>query len=553
MMINSPYTRAHLVWLEGAGATSLNQIGGYANLIGAPTWSTDAPFADAGSIVLDGATQYVTIPSILACGPREFTVALRYNPTLSLPDVSDRRIWSITGRDDPEETLDVLWRGTSDAGGYLWVRCMQGGVLVADVVITTLEAPPGLWTSVVVTAGVAGLYVYHNGVKVGGRSDFPWPAFKGGIDHDFTLGNLSSSPLSFLPASVGEFIVEHRIWTDQEVLQWHAENTRYSTEHGKWLKNCWNPTLVPQTKLEQGSLQEPNLLYENGIYKLWYTQGFDKEAIAYAISDDGLTWTKYAFNPVLGHGRGGEPYDAARGYVVKVADTYYLFYNSSPNPPATGDEKLATSSDGIHWTSEGVILRTTDWPWGGQFGNVSVWVEGNTWYMLFEALYHGSGVWEMGAATSQDGRNWNLLSHTPLRSMQIADQRSYGGPMVVKRDGRYHCWYHATPKSSLKSSFIPTAIYRATSLDLLNWEVYSTIPVLSLTQQYEIDQIADPTFLEVNGRCLMMFDGMNNSPPGAGSLGLATFNGCLDELLRDGSVFVRRSPPTAALELLLLR
>lgn len=558
VMINSPYTIAHMVWLEGAGTTSLDQIGGYtADLVGSPAWSTDAPFSDAGSILLDGSTQCIAVPGILAGGQREFTVALRYKPSRLLPEALDRPVWSITGRDAPQEdTLDVLWRQTSDQGGYLWVRGMQAGVPIApDVKITNLQLLPDLWSSLVITTGLAGLYVYHNGIKVGGRKDFPWPAFAGGNQHDFTMGGFSIRPSTFLPAAVSEMLLEGRMWTDREALAWHRENVRYLTEHGKWVKMPWNPALAPTQAWEtilpdDFSLQEPNLLYENGTYKLWYTGGYNKESIGYATSPDGLVWSKCPINPVLGNGNGGEPATAARGYVVKVVDTYYLFYNS------TGDEKLATSSDGIHWTSHGVIIRTTDWPWRGEFGNVCVWVEGAIWYMIFEAFYTGSQTWEMGAATSADGRNWNLLSPNPLRSMQIGTG-CYGGAMVIKSAGVYHCWYQAAAQSRTgDSTFLPTAIYRATSHDLVNWQVYSQIPVLSLTQEYEVDQVADPTIAEINGRCVMLWDGMDNfskKSPQKGALGLATFNGPLTALLKDKVVRGRRRLPVSALEQLLLQ
>jgi hypothetical protein len=549
-MQNSPYTLAHIVWLEGIGTTSLDQIGGYtANLVGAPAWSTNGPFTDAHSVVLNGTSQFITVPGLLANGQREFTVAVRYKPGVLLPDGSDRRLWSITTHNAPdEETLDVLWRRNTDNGGYLWVRGIQGGVLSGNVSLAGLKAPPGLWASVVITAGLAGLYVHHNGVKVGGRNDFPWPAIKSGTDHDFTIGGLSSIATGFLSAAVGEVLVEGRMWTDKEAVLWHAENIRYSVEQGKWLKNPWNPVLTPTQPLDQGSLQEPNLLYENGIYKLWYTGGFSKEQINYATSPNGLTWAKCPINPVLGGGNGGESGDAARGFVVKVADIYYLYYNSNP----WGDERLATSSDGIRWRSQGVIIPTSALTWNGGFGNSCVWVEGKTWYMIFECYHKVSNLWEMGLATSTDGRAWSLYPN-PLRSMQIGDG-TYGGPMVIKHNGLYHCWYHAAAKYRLgDNGFLPTAVYRATSSDRVNWQVYSTIPVLSLTQQYEVDQVADPTIAEINGRCIMLVDQMNNSSPGVGRLGLAAFEGALDLLLTDNAVPGRGLPPIAALDLLLLR
>jgi hypothetical protein len=571
-MINSSFTLAHLVWLEGAGETSLDQVGGLtAFLIGGPSWSRDAPFEDAGSTVLDGASQFITVPGpvlrfsvdgapaprpgLLANGPREFTVALRYKPDVPLPDSSDRHLWSITTSESPEQTLSVRWRQQSDGGGFLWIQGIgktekgppKGSEIITEVVARGLHAAPGAWASVVVAAGVAGLYVYHNGVNVAGETDFLWPAIAPGLAHAFTIGAFSSSAFSStrtgcFPGSVGEVLVEGRMWTDEEVAEWHRLNGRQIPEHGKWLKNPYNPVLWPPPEsdvvnpaelweddllrdvdLGGVALQEPNLLYEDGLYKLWYTGGWRHQRIGYATSVDGVTWAKCPINPVLGGGSGGEPDDTVgRGFVLKVEGIYHLYYNNF-----FGDERLATSSDGIHWASQGPVieLATLGAQLGiGGCGNVSVWVEGKKWYMLLEAGINN--IWEMWPLSSADGRTWEPMSTNPLRSMQIAQGGSYGGPMVIKRGGRYYCWYHATPGTST----LPTAIYRASSTDLLDWNVYSSIPVISLTQGWEGDQIADPTIVEADGRCIMMVDQVNNGTKRA-ALGLIAFDGPLDAFL----------------------
>ena len=76
----------------------------------------------------------------------------------------------------------------------------------------------------------------------------------------------------------------------------------------------------------------PTVLWddEEGIYKLWYSGGgwFEPDAIGYATSADGMTWTRPRSEPVFTAEAANlwERERVAGAHVLKTGGWYYLFY-----------------------------------------------------------------------------------------------------------------------------------------------------------------------------------------------------------------------------------
>ena len=140
-------------------------------------------------------------------------------------------------------------------------------------------------------------------------------------------------------------------------------------------KYSGNPILSASLSWEASSVQFPVVLYDlfetdsSKRWKMWYGAGISsiqgQGGIGYAYSSDGLSWTKYAGNPVLTPG-GGAWESAAQlpGAVVRLGNTYYLFYNGSSG--TGGSEQwgagLATFTDptGTYTKSAGNPLLSGD-------------------------------------------------------------------------------------------------------------------------------------------------------------------------------------------------
>jgi hypothetical protein len=258
---------------------------------------------------------------------------------------------------------------------------------------------------------------------------------------------------------------------------------------GTWAKYGGNPILSPMTDdtWEITNNSEPSMIYEDGLWKMWYTGGLVRCSVGYATSNDGLVWEKYENNPVLGQGRGSTA-NACHSSVFKHSGVYYAYFSA---PDGAGKSiHRATSLDGLAWetTSQPVLGAGT---WDVWNSNTFVWVEDGTWFMLYDSRV-GDGVpWQMGLAKSADGIVWDKHPE-PLTDLQM-NGGTYGAPFVRKENGLYSLWYCATNFPGV----LPTDIYHSTSTDLLHWS--ETMLVLQRSVYYESDQVCDPFIVTVDG------------------------------------------------------
>ncbi len=153
--------------------------------------------------------------------------------------------------------------------------------------------------------------------------------------------------------------------------------TASSFDGVSWLKYADENGAIPVVDVGDPSHQDntwvggPSVIIDNDApvnerYKMWYygadTRDFHGQGTFYATSPDGILWTKYtdssgAAVPVLEPGPSGS-YDedrAAVGTVIKEGSIYKMWYSG-----IDGSNKArtlyATSSDGISWTKQGVVL-----------------------------------------------------------------------------------------------------------------------------------------------------------------------------------------------------
>lgn len=94
----------------------------------------------------------------------------------------------------------------------------------------------------------------------------------------------------------------------------------------------------------------PNVLYVGNTYKMWYSSA---NSIQYATSTDGINWTIHPESPALTRGDDGswESISVLDPSVSFDGTTYHMWYTGNSNALTTGlSIGYASSTDGINWT-----------------------------------------------------------------------------------------------------------------------------------------------------------------------------------------------------------
>jgi hypothetical protein len=153
--------------------------------------------------------------------------------------------------------------------------------------------------------------------------------------------------------------------------------TRYTT----------NPVVALGTgsDLDRGRILEPSVLIDGATWKMWYCGSTNNSANTnlgwhtfYATSSDGLTWTKQGL--VLSN--------TWEADVIKIAGSNLFYMVAETN---TGyNIRFYTSSDGVSWADQGVIINNSDATWitADAPREPSLYWENGTFYCYF-AGYDG--------------------------------------------------------------------------------------------------------------------------------------------------------------------
>jgi predicted GH43/DUF377 family glycosyl hydrolase len=159
--------------------------------------------------------------------------------------------------------------------------------------------------------------------------------------------------------------------------------------------------------------------YDDGTYHLFYIgltatgyEGGTKSLCHATASDPQGSWTRQG--QVVAPSGGTDWYDTAIWHpsIIKVADTYYLFFNATGTVSATETERIgyasATSLNGTWTVNSTSVLNPSgtgsDWD-GSIVGDPSVYRIGDIFYMA----YYGKGT----AGVGRNGLAWATLDDFP--------------------------------------------------------------------------------------------------------------------------------------------
>jgi predicted GH43/DUF377 family glycosyl hydrolase len=259
----------------------------------------------------------------------------------------------------------------------------------------------------------------------------------------------------------------YKMWYDGADFDDNIQVGLALSKDGKsWRKAAQNPVLDGEPSgWDAFGEHAPFVLKDGNLYKMWY-EGSDGNVrqLGYATSRDGINWRKNPGNPVLQ--AGPDAYDqfvAGHGTVLYEDGLYKLWYHAIGDLDGIGDLDAsiayATSPDGIHWTKHGPVLVGAPESWDtGLWGPSVLKVNGRywMWYSAGGPIYPIS----IGVATSRDGLAWKRVGNRPV----ITDPEfihNFGDPHVIYDRGLFKMWFGDFSSDR--------AIYYAESENGLDW------------------------------------------------------------------------------------
>lgn len=248
---------------------------------------------------------------------------------------------------------------------------------------------------------------------------------------------------------------------------------------------------------DSGFVFAGSVIYKDGLYHMFYTGGENfvvmskPRAIGYATSKDGLTWTKYANNPILRMDPAISTEGVPHAVPIVDGDMWALYFNnrvepnesqfilrataSSPTGPWTIDKQPALQVGGVRdWDRVleiNTVLRTPD-----QY-----------------VLYYTPKAVGIGMATSPDGISWTKHNDPTTTKPPFANSdpvftagttgawdSSFVMPTVLYTDRGWEMFYDGSSDGGNTWN-----LGYATSPDGITWNRFGDKPVMTSPSEYK--------------------------------------------------------------------
>jgi predicted GH43/DUF377 family glycosyl hydrolase len=233
-------------------------------------------------------------------------------------------------------------------------------------------------------------------------------------------------------------------------------------------------------------------------------------ASALIVTND---WIRYENNPVIeGTPNEWDGTGVRNPCVLKIDDTYLMYYMSSEMKDGENHIGLATSSDGMTWTKEAsnpVLRRGTGWESFRISSPMVIFDDG-----VYKMWYTGTTIsfyYSIGYATSTDGITWTKYSSDPVFAHGTTGEwndRAVSSPYVLKEDGIYKMWYTGRNYATNQHR-----IGYATSTDGINWVDHPSSPIIDIGEPGSYDDLAvsNPTIIVADGKYHMWYQAVTTT------------------------------------------
>ena len=209
--------------------------------------------------------------------------------------------------------------------------------------------------------------------------------------------------------------------------------------------------------------------------------------------------------PVLSRGAPGEfdAHDALNPAIVNRDGQYYNLYSGYDGK--TWRTGLATSSDGLHWRKQGVVLTPDRATWEGGYiaaNGAALLVNGQFWYWYVAG---SEELPRLGLARAADARRFTrhpvpVLDPGPRGSW---DERGVADPYVIRSGAFFYLYYLGQDRAGRQRLGV------ARSRDGIVWEKLRTNPILELGEDGMFDEngLGEPALWQWHGEYWMLYTG----------------------------------------------
>jgi hypothetical protein len=211
------------------------------------------------------------------------------------------------------------------------------------------------------------------------------------------------------PVATGEMSIGRCTSTVADPYSWTVTGQVLSKAAGEW---------------DDNHVRLGSVLYDSGTYYMYYTGGppGTGTSIGLATSDDGITWTRHASNPILTPNDNGrdDGDHVSEPAVIKEGSDWTMIYSYRNGATVLPGYRYATSSDGVTWTKGGTGDILTTAPLYGEFHQL---LKINGSYVLIYESGTGEVPYRLFAATSgvAIGPYANIPQNPFLEETGVAD------------------------------------------------------------------------------------------------------------------------------------
>lgn len=124
----------------------------------------------------------------------------------------------------------------------------------------------------------------------------------------------------------------YHMWYTGQAAGHSAIGYATSPDGVTWKRMSERPVLAAEQSWEKVAVMCPHVLWDADakLFRMWYSAGeqYEPDAVGYATSADGLTWKKYAGNPIFAPDRScaWEQHKVTGVQVIRVGDWHLMFY-----------------------------------------------------------------------------------------------------------------------------------------------------------------------------------------------------------------------------------